>query len=59
MNRIELKGAALGKRIVGAVREAEQRIQRAAAQLADLEVTAQEIRCLVEARIAARITRQG
>lgn len=59
LSRIELKGSALGRRIAGAVREAGQRIARAAAQLAELEVTADEIRCLVEARIAGRIMRQG
>lgn len=59
ISRIELKGSALGSRIVGAVRDAEQRIQRAAVLLYDLEVTEREIRCLVEAKIAGRIKRQG
>ena len=57
LSRVELMGSMRGSRIVGAVREAEQRIQRAAAQLADLEVTESEIRCLVEAKIAGRIKR--
>jgi len=53
--RDEMKGSALGKRIVGAVRDAEQRIHRAAAQLAELEVTENEIRGLVEAKIARHL----
>ena len=53
--RAEVKGAKLGRRIVGALQRAEQRIQKAAAQLADLEVTEAEIRGLVEAKIASRI----
>lgn len=55
VSRSEIKGSALGRRIVGAVQRTEQRIQKAAAQLADLEVTEREIRALVEAKIAARL----
>lgn len=55
ITRNEMKGSALGKKIVGAVREAERRIRGAAAQLAELEVTEGEIRRLVEARIRARM----
>ena len=41
--------------IVGAVQWAEQRILKAAAQLADLEATEGEIRSLVEANITTRL----
>lgn len=53
--RAEMKGLPLGRRIVGAVQRAEQRIQKAAAQLADLEVSEGEIRMLVEAKITSRL----
>lgn len=50
-----MKGSALGRRIVEAVQRAEQRIQKAAGQLADLDVTESEIRALVEAKVIARL----
>ena len=53
--RSEMKGSALGRRIVAAVQRAEQRIQKATAQLADLDVTEREIRALVEAKVTARL----
>lgn len=55
LSRNEMRGSALGKRIVGAVREAERHIHRAWVQLAELEVGENEIRGLVEAKIARRL----
>ena len=56
MPRHEVLGTPLGKRIRSAVEKAERRIKNAAGQLADLEVTESEIRNLVEARIATRLS---
>jgi hypothetical protein len=56
MPRHEILGTALGRRIRGAVEKAERRIKNAAGQLAELEVTESEIRTLVEARIATRLS---
>lgn len=53
--RSEMKSSSLGRRIITAVQRAEQRIQKAAAQLADLEITEDEIRALVESKIKARL----
>lgn len=53
--RVEIKGTARGRQIAGAVQRAEQRIKKAVAQLADLEVSEAEIRSLVETKIASRI----
>lgn len=58
ISRAEIKGSALSRRIVGAVQRVEQRIQNAAAQLADLEVTEAEIRSLVEGKIANHVEPQ-
>ena len=44
---------------MGAVQWAEQRILKAAAQLADLEVTEGEIRSLVEANITTRLKQKN
>lgn len=55
--RSEMKSTPLGHRIVGAVQRVEQHIKKAAAQLADLEVTEDEIRSLVEAKINARLNK--
>ncbi len=54
--RAEMRGTDLGKQIRGALGKVERRIKNAAAQLADLEVTEDEIRALVEARVAERFT---
>lgn len=55
--RAEMRGTELGKQIRGALGKAERRIKNAAGQLADLEVTEDEIRALVEARVAKRFTK--
>jgi hypothetical protein len=55
--RSEMKSTSLGRRIVGAVQRVEQHIKKAAAQLGDLEVTEDEIRSLVEAKINARLNK--
>jgi hypothetical protein len=57
MPRHEIIGTPLGRKTRGAVEKAERRIKNAARQLADLEVTEAEIRTLVEARIAARLSK--
>lgn len=57
MPRAELKGTDLGKQIRLAHEKSERRIMSAAAQLAELEITETEIRRLVEARIATRLTK--
>lgn len=54
--RAELKGSPLGRRIMAAVQRAEQRIQKAATQLADLDVTEDEIRSLIENKLVSRMT---
>lgn len=53
--RSEMKSSSLGRRIITAVQRTEQRIQKAATQLADLDVTVSEIRVLVEAKVTARL----
>ena len=53
--RAELKGSPLGRRIMAAVQRAEQRIQKAVTQLADLDVTEDEIRSLVEKKLDSRM----
>jgi len=50
--RAECVGTGLGSKIRSAQEKAELRIRNASAQLIDLEVTEQEIRAMVEARIA-------
>lgn len=46
LSRAELKGPNLGRRIRAAVPRAEMRIQKAAAQLAELDVTEADVRAL-------------
>lgn len=58
MPRSEVKGTPLGRQMTGAAREANRRIQKACAQLAELEITEDEIRELIEARISARLGRE-
>lgn len=55
LSRVEFKGSNLGRRVRAAVPRADLRIEKAAAQLAELDVTAEELRALVEAKIAARL----
>lgn len=55
ITRAELKGSDLGKRISNASETAERRIRNAAAQLIELEISARDIRALMEARIATRL----
>lgn len=57
--RSEMMGSEQGKRIKAAVGQANQRIRKAAAQLADLDVTEGEIRALVEGKVAARLKPVG
>jgi hypothetical protein len=52
----EIIGTPLGRSIRGAVEKAERRIKKAAGNLVELEVTESEIRALVEARIATRLS---
>ena len=59
MPRDEILGTALGRRIRGAVEKAERRIKNAVRQLAQLEITESEIRTLVEARVASRLSGGG
>lgn len=54
-----MMGSERGKRIKAAVGQANQRIRKAAAQLADLDVTEGEIRALVEGKVAARLKPMG
>lgn len=54
-----MMGSERGRRIKGAVGQAEQRIRKAAVQLADLDVSEAEIRALVEGKIAARLKPVG
>ena len=56
MPRQEIIGTQLGRSIRGAVEKAERRIKKAAGNLVELEVTESEIRALVEARIATRLS---
>lgn len=53
--RAELKATPLGRRIKAAVQRTEQRIQKAMSQLADLGITEDEIRALVEGKLVARM----
>lgn len=53
--RSELKGTERGHRILDAVEQADKRIRKAMAQLAELEITDAEIRALVEEKINARL----
>lgn len=55
ISRAEIKGTGLGKRIRSAREKAERRIRKTAAQLAEFEVTEDDIRALVETRIATRL----
>lgn len=55
LSRVEFKGSNLGRRVRAAVPRADLRIEKAAAQLAELDVTEDELRALVEAKIAARL----
>lgn len=55
--RLEVRGTGMGEQIRRAREKAERRIRNAATQLAELEVTEEDIRALVEARVAARIRR--
>lgn len=55
ISRAEYVGTGLGSKIRSANEKAERRIRNASAQLIDLEVTEQEIRAMVEARIAKRL----
>ncbi|MDP1609685.1 MAG: hypothetical protein Q8M11_01395 [Sulfuritalea sp.] len=52
--RGEIRGTELGKRIRSASEKTERRIRNAAAQLIELEISEQQIRALVEARISSR-----
>ena len=55
LTRAEIRGSELGKHIRSAREKAERRIRNAAAQLIELEISEQEIRLLVEARIGSRL----
>jgi hypothetical protein len=59
LSRADMRGTELGKRVRSAIMKADRRIGNAAKQLADLGISEQEIRALVEARIAARIKHPG
>jgi hypothetical protein len=54
LTRAEIHGTDLGKRIKSAVGQADRAIKSAAARLVELEISEEEIRTLVEARIASR-----
>lgn len=54
LTRAEVRGSELGKRIRSAREKTERRIRNAAAQLIELEISEQQIRMLVEARISSR-----
>jgi len=54
LTRAEIRGSELGKRIRSASEKTERRIRNAAAQLIELEISEQQIRALVEARISFR-----
>lgn len=53
--RSEMNATELGKRISSAAEQAEKRIRRALSQLAELGVTENELRALVETKINARL----
>lgn len=53
--RSELKGTERGHQILDAVEQADKRIRKAMAQLAELGVSEAEIRALIEAKIKARL----
>ena len=55
LTRGEIRGTELGKRIRSANEKAERRIKNGAVQLLELDISEQEIRALVETRIALRL----
>lgn len=55
LTRAEIRGTELGKRIRSAIGKADRRVKNAAAQLIELDISEQEIRALVESRIAVRL----
>lgn len=56
LTRGEVRGTELGKRIRSAIEKTDRRIRNAATQLNELDISEQEIRALLEARIASRLT---